>query len=165
MALNRANALMTIIEDILNNLIGNALKFTETGEVALHVRRARELERDVPQASDKICLEFIVQDTGIGIPQDKIADLFERFEQIDNSSTRRFGGTCLAAGMNDFLAKPINSNKLVTLVRKWLSDTASQADPARATNRASGRFKAPETLLVDRGKIAVMLGDDDSLVT
>ena len=83
------------LRQVLNNLVGNALKFTEKGEICLNVRRAPEKERGDEKISGKICLEFTVKDTGIGIPEDKIADLFQRFAQIDGSNTRRFGGTGL----------------------------------------------------------------------
>ncbi|THD50566.1 ATP-binding protein [Phenylobacterium sp.] len=71
------------IRQILSNLIANSLKFTDTGAVSLAVARRGE---DVV---------FTVSDTGIGIPPDRIEDLFHKFEQVDASTTRRFGGTGL----------------------------------------------------------------------
>jgi PAS domain S-box-containing protein len=69
-------------------LVGNAIKFTEQGEVALRVRCES-------QSSQMVQLRFTVSDTGIGIPPDKQKVIFEAFNQADNSSTRRFGGTGL----------------------------------------------------------------------
>ena len=76
------------LRQVLVNLVGNAIKFTEEGEVVLEV----SLER---QASDSVTLRFSVRDTGIGIPAGKLDQIFEEFEQADKSTTRRYGGTGL----------------------------------------------------------------------
>lgn len=79
------------LNQILVNLTGNALKFTEEGEVTVSVKLVDETE-------DHYALRFSVKDTGIGIPEDKLATIFERFKQAEESTTRRFGGTGL--GLN-----------------------------------------------------------------
>ncbi len=81
---------ITRIRQVLINLINNAVKFTEKGEVAVTVRR-------LPQADDSglVLLEFRVSDTGIGIPADRIGSLFQAFTQVDASTTRKYGGTGL----------------------------------------------------------------------
>ena len=76
------------LRQVLMNLIGNAIKFTETGEVHVQVQM---LER----APDLATLRFAVHDTGIGIPPERQAAVFESFTQADGSVTRRFGGTGL----------------------------------------------------------------------
>ena len=76
------------LRQVLVNLVGNAIKFTEQGEVALEVRVDHT-------TSDRVTLAFAVRDTGIGIPQDKLGQIFGAFEQVDSSTTRRFGGTGL----------------------------------------------------------------------
>ena len=76
------------LRQVLINLIGNALKFTEKGEVNLIVQR-ESVDRD------SVCLHFLVQDTGIGIPAEKQQAVFEAFQQADGSTARRFGGTGL----------------------------------------------------------------------
>lgn len=76
------------LRQILLNLMGNGLKFTNHGQVVLSVRR-----RD--GADDRVHLAFEVRDTGIGIPEDKLPMLFQRFSQVDSSVSRQFGGTGL----------------------------------------------------------------------
>ena len=76
------------LRQVLLNLLGNAIKFTETGGVSLKVEP--DIDGAVPTA-----LRFTVTDTGIGIADDKIARVFDRFAQADSSTTRRFGGSGL----------------------------------------------------------------------
>ena len=76
------------LEQVVANLIGNALKFTETGEIVLRLE-------PVWQETGDLVLHFAVRDTGIGIPVDKQALIFEAFTQADGSTTRRYGGTGL----------------------------------------------------------------------
>ena len=76
------------LTQILVNLVANAIKFTEDGGVYLRVTPMR-------QKDDKIVLEFLVRDTGIGISAEKQIKIFDRFEQAEASTTRRFGGTGL----------------------------------------------------------------------
>ncbi|MDB5337767.1 MAG: domain S-box [Planctomycetaceae bacterium] len=76
------------LRQILVNLIGNALKFTEHGEVSIEVVGES-------RTNEEICLHFRVRDTGIGIPADKQQAIFEAFSQADGSTTRRYGGTGL----------------------------------------------------------------------
>jgi two-component system sensor histidine kinase/response regulator len=76
------------LSQVLINLAGNAVKFTQHGEVTVRVLRARE-------TSDEIVLRFTVVDTGIGMTQQEIDRLFQPFTQADSSTTRKFGGTGL----------------------------------------------------------------------
>ncbi|MGO8880422.1 MAG: response regulator [Desulfomonilaceae bacterium] len=76
------------IRQILVNLVGNAIKFTAKGEVAINTEL--ELKTDY-----EVCVHFSVADTGIGIPPEKQAKIFNAFEQADNTTTREYGGTGL----------------------------------------------------------------------
>jgi len=86
------------IQQILINLIGNAIKFTDTGRVTLSVSQRR-------LADSGIELRFEVADTGIGIDPDSADRLFERFTQADGSTTRRYGGTGLGLAISKQLAE------------------------------------------------------------
>lgn len=77
----------TRLRQVLLNLLGNAIKFTESGEVALRV--TADADSAVPT------LRFVISDTGIGIPGEKLDAVFERFTQADSSTTRRYGGSGL----------------------------------------------------------------------
>jgi two-component system, sensor histidine kinase and response regulator len=76
------------IRQILVNLVGNAIKFTQHGEILVSVALHSE-------NGQKVCLQISVADTGIGIPADRQAKIFEAFSQADGSTTRKFGGTGL----------------------------------------------------------------------
>jgi signal transduction histidine kinase/DNA-binding response OmpR family regulator len=88
------------LRQILTNLIGNAVKFTETGEISVHVRMLRRFD-------DRCELYLSVRDTGVGIPEEKQALIFESFAQADGSTSRRYGGTglglAIAARLVDLL--------------------------------------------------------------
>jgi len=75
-------------KQVLTNLVGNAPKFTEKGEIELSIDVEDETE-------DRIKIHSIVRDTGIGIPEDKLSVIFEPFRQVDGSTTRKYGGTGL----------------------------------------------------------------------
>ncbi|MEI6894757.1 MAG: response regulator [Colwellia sp.] len=80
------------IRQILNNLVGNAIKFTEDGEIVITANLSEE--------NDQLTLHCSIRDTGIGIPQDKVADIFQLFTQVDASTTRKYGGTGLGLAIS-----------------------------------------------------------------
>ncbi len=91
------------MRQIIMNLAGNAVKFTPSGEVHVRVSPARRDDLDVPDGCAGICIE--VKDTGVGIPEDKHANVFEAFERGEEGTTRRFGGTGLGLSICHGLVK------------------------------------------------------------
>jgi len=87
---------LTRLRQILINLVGNAIKFTETGEIVVKLKMRTE--------GDKELFHFAVSDTGIGIPPDRISRLFQSFSQVDASTTRKYGGTGLGLVISQKLA-------------------------------------------------------------
>ena len=87
------------VRQIVINLTNNAIKFTERGEVALHVSLAERMD------ASTVKLRFEICDTGIGIPDSRIGALFEAFSQVDASTTRKFGGTGLGLAISKKLAE------------------------------------------------------------
>ncbi len=92
----------TKIKQILINLVGNAIKFTEKGEVFLNVKSITP-NPSTALASDEHLIEFSVKDSGIGIPKDKLDKLFKSFSQVDSSTTRKYGGTGLGLAISQKL--------------------------------------------------------------
>ena len=120
----------TRLRQVLLNLLGNAIKFTESGEVALRV--TPDADSSVPTA-----LRFTVSDTGIGIPGEKLGQVFERFTQADSSTTRRFGGSGLGLTI---------SKRLVELMggRIWVESSSREGQRVffRRAVRDLGRGQA-----------------------
>ncbi len=86
------------VRQIVVNLVGNAVKFTDKGEVVLEVSLC-------DQTPEMVQLHVSVTDTGIGIPEDKLDSIFQAFEQADSSTTRRFGGTGLGLAISSRLVE------------------------------------------------------------
>jgi signal transduction histidine kinase len=129
------------IRQILVNLLGNALKFTAQGHVDVIVTGTRKTDREV-------CVRVLVEDTGIGIPDDKLQHIFEQFTQADASTTRRYGGTGLGLSI---------SRKLVELMEGKIGVTSRLGEgstfwfeltlsiPAPAGVASSQRIPAPSS--------------------
>jgi two-component system, sensor histidine kinase and response regulator len=140
------------LRQIILNLVGNALKFTEQGEVALKVLV------DVIEEKDSI-LHFIVSDTGVGIPSKKLDMIFDSFSQADTSTTRHYGGTGLGLTI---------SRRLVELMggRIWVESEAGVGSRFHFTLRFGTATKrtvvpensAPSTILQG---VKVLIVDDN----
>jgi PAS domain S-box-containing protein len=97
----------TRLRQVLTNLVGNAIKFTEMGEIVVAVQRAGE-------RAARPVLRFAVRDTGIGIAQDKLETIFEEFGQADESTTRKYGGTGLGLTIARRLVRLMDGDLTVT---------------------------------------------------
>ena len=140
----------TRIRQVLVNLVGNAIKFTPQGEVAVRVR--------VDQMSDdRVMIQTSVCDTGIGIPEERQAHLFQAFEQVDSSMSRRFGGTGLGLAI---------SAKLVSLLngRIWLESEIGKGSTFHFTAELRTADAPRPTFSVDalnlRGSLALVVDDN-----
>ena len=138
------------LRQILNNLVGNAVKFTDRGEVFVEVARESE-------SADKVCLCFSVRDTGIGIPVEKQDRIFDAFTQADSSTTRSYGGTGLGLTI---------SRRLVEMMggRIWLESVPGTGSTFHFT-AVLGVGSAPEHAEpqhLDLGGMLVLVVDDNA---
>jgi signal transduction histidine kinase len=112
------------VKQVLLNLLGNATKFTEQGEIVVSIE-------PVEVHHDRAVLKFEVRDTGIGIPPDQLPRLFEPFTQVDSSSTRRYGG----AGLGLAICR--------RLVRLMGGDLTAESVPGQGRSRSPRRSASP----------------------
>ncbi len=139
------------VRQILINLLGNAVKFTDSGHVCLRVTELEEL----PGLSR---IELTVEDTGIGIPEEKQRQLFQKFSQADSSTTRRYGGTGLGLAISKRLAELMQGDltyasragggSVFRLVLR-LCGEGPERGPAPIPARAGG----PRALVVDDSQV------------
>jgi PAS domain S-box-containing protein len=136
------------LRQVLLNLLGNAVKFTERGEVALKVTRKREDEHSA-------VLRFTVTDTGIGFSQARAGSLFEPFVQGDDSSTRRFGGTGLGLAISKQLVEMMGGEMGVESEEGkgstfWFTAVfEKRADQSLPTTGMPARLRGAKVLVVD----------------
>lgn len=146
------------LRQVLINLLGNAIKFTDHGEVRLRVGVASETPGEA-------CLHFAVIDTGMGIPRDKQEAVFEAFQQADGSAARRFGGTGLGLSI---------SSRLVELMGGdiWVESEMGNGAAFRFTARfalqephapAAGGATQPATEPMRSGPITVLVVEDEDV--
>ena len=137
------------LRQILVNLLGNAIKFTDHGQVLVEAR----LEA---MADDKLTMRFSVVDTGVGIEPENIGRVFDRFTQADSSSTRRFGGTGLGAAISKELCELMGG-------RIWVESTPGRGSAFHFTI-AAGRSSQdqPEPSGLDGLSLMVVMANKDA---
>jgi CheY-like chemotaxis protein len=140
------------LRQIFINLLGNSIKFTDQGEVALRV----QVETDFTEG---VILHFSIRDTGIGVALDKQKLIFEAFSQADTSTTRKYGGTGLGLTI---------TSRLVTMMggRIWIESNIREGSTFHFTARF-GRVKNPPPPLASHGQvdlrgIPVLVVDDNA---
>jgi signal transduction histidine kinase/DNA-binding response OmpR family regulator/HPt (histidine-containing phosphotransfer) domain-containing protein len=140
------------LRQILVNLIGNAIKFTEKGEVV--VRVTRESATD-----DAVDLHFTVRDTGIGIPEARLSRLFKAFSQVDSSTTRRYGGTGLGLAITAQLVGMMNG-------RIWVESEEGRGSTFHFTARlgvaAETSSATPPAKAVELRGLRALIVDDNA---
>ena len=144
------------LNQVLLNLLSNAIKFTHQGSIQLS---SRVLEED----EEALILEFTVQDTGIGIPQDKQETIFEGFTQAYTSTTRKYGGTGLGLAICKSLVERQGG-------RIWVESTENEGSKFKFTLPlqksqeavpASGQLQ--EVDYQSLGKVRVLLTEDNEI--
>jgi signal transduction histidine kinase/DNA-binding response OmpR family regulator len=137
------------LKQVFINLLGNAIKFTEMGEVGLRVTGCQQHGH-----ADVVCLEFTVHDTGIGIPPEKQAEIFSAFSQADGQVTRKYGGTGLGLTITKQLIEMMGGQIRVEsdvgrgsrfIFQVWLR----RADEPEDVVRQEANLKGVRTLVVD----------------
>jgi two-component system sensor histidine kinase/response regulator len=126
----------TRIRQIVVNLVGNAIKFTERGEVVVTVEQAPEEPGDGGCA----CLRFSVRDTGVGIPADKLEKVFEAFSQADGTMARKYGGSGLGLAICTRLVEKMSG-------RIWVESESEKGSTFRFVVRLRTQKTPPERLL------------------
>jgi len=151
----------TRVRQILFNLVGNALKFTEHGSVRIHLATA-------PLGGGRVSLILTVTDTGIGLSAEQCAKLFQPFAQADSSTTRRFGGTGLGLSIVRRLAQLMQGDVVVesalgvgSTFTVTLTLRAAPADsPLKELTRPRAQLLSASTLPVDGSPPRVLVVDD-----
>ncbi|GAB3817279.1 hypothetical protein GCM10028895_13250 [Pontibacter rugosus] len=149
------------LKQIIFNLVGNAIKFTEGGEVKLIIHIARQEE-------GSLVIEFTVEDTGIGIPKDKLEDIFNSFNQGSNHTSRKYGGTGLGLSISKKLVE-MQGGAIAVRSRVGHGSAFTFSLPflvkdMLAAPATEGVFQeADEQLLYDLGNIRVLLAEDNEI--
>ena len=142
------------LRQVIMNLLGNAIKFTEQGLVGISVQALR-----VEEASSDVTLQFEVYDTGIGIPEGKLKDIFEAFSQVDATTTRKFGGTGLGLAI---------SRQLVTLMGGEMYVDSVQGEGSRFYFTVPFKVQLTDTSVTPKlgvtGKKALLVQMNDELI-
>ncbi len=138
------------LRQVLVNLTGNAVKFTEKGEIVVSIDLAEETDQTA-------LIRFAVTDTGIGIPENKMNRLFESFSQVDSSTTRKYGGTGLGLSISKKLAQLMGGeigveSKLGRGSTFWFTAAFKKQDKAADPLKLPKSIQGKSVLVVDDNK-------------
>lgn len=145
------------LRQILFNLVGNAIKYTDTGEVRLEV-----YPLPFPASDDMLNLHIAVADTGIGIPDDKLNFIFDSFTQVDGSYTRKYGGAGLGLAIVKRLATILSSSVHICSemgVGTEVHMTIPVGIAEKPENMSAGEEKAGRPVRSGQGKVLVVEDD------
>ena len=137
------------LRQVLVNLVGNAIKFTERGQILVQVEK-----RSV--TPDHMELHYFVSDSGMGIPDDKQQTIFEPFKQADGSTTRRFGGTGLGLTISSTLVELMGG-------RIWLESAPLEGSTFHFTVKLGVTDARPEPPAVNLTDLRVLVVDDNAV--
>jgi PAS domain S-box-containing protein len=135
------------LTQIIVNLIGNAIKFTEKGEIVVHAKKETE-------EGGGVKLRFTVSDTGIGIPEERQKAIFEAFTQADGSSTRKYGGTGLGLTI---------SSQLVAMMggQIWVKSNPGEGSTFGFTATFGFRPRVEDSEMINLRNMPVLVVDDN----
>lgn len=162
------------VKQILRNLLSNAFKFTNRGSVSLIGRKMKMEELPGYLNTNQEYVGFTVKDTGIGIPSDKTDLIFEAFQQVDGTTSRKYGGTGLGLSISRELARLLggaiqveSSEGVGSSFTLYLPDNHEekiQVDEAMTEAAASSEIEksARETWTMRSGRQTVLSSDPDS---
>lgn len=156
---------VTRIRQILVNLLSNAIKFTPQGKVALKVW-SEPLEAHRNDAAPPIEIHFAVEDTGIGIPADRMNRLFRSFSQVDASMTRRFGGTGLGLAISKRLCEGMNGEMQVQStpdVGSIFTVTLPAAEAKKAEIPAQNEKAQIDSSFAQTYPLRILLAEDNAV--
>ncbi|MEZ6132966.1 MAG: PAS domain S-box protein [Planctomycetaceae bacterium] len=151
------------LRQVLVNLVGNGIKFTEHGEVVLSITCADDASSQYAAAQTDVptvAITFAVDDTGIGIPPDKLATIFDAFEQVDTSSTRRFAGTGLGLAISSRLVELMDGRIHVDSIAGQGSTFSFTAGFQKDVGRAD--FKSDDNLTALQGTPVLVVDDNET---
>ena len=161
------------LQQVLTNLLSNAFKFTERGRVTLSLRRPDSAPPGAPELLPQQALLFEVQDTGIGIAPDKVDKIFAPFEQVDASTSRKYGGTGLGLAISRRMARLLGGDLQVaskagegSVFRLYLPErydgvAAEPIAPAPALPAAAAASGAVEPVSAPAANAAILVIEDD----
>jgi CheY-like chemotaxis protein len=143
------------LRQILINLVGNAVKFTEQGEIRVHISLA------TPQPAAQFFLNFEIEDTGIGIARNKFRELFYSFSQVDSSITRKYGGSGLGLTISDRLIRLMGGSVQVDSQ----PGKGSKFTFSILTKAATGKTinTTPIPLLAEKYPFSILLAEDNPI--